>query len=192
VSVPFERHGSVAVTLVAAQPQKQHLTWVQQVNAEDTRSAGARLFCFPGEVMIAWLSWYCLFERCALTCCRAVADAKTHIKSFIKHQVSGALFFALIYRVQFQALNPFCFQEQANDARASAYAARWYQHTVTKAKERYEEASSRKQPFADIALVLHSISPPSFPPQDEERAAAAAAAAKLKGTKHLRLKQHPL
>jgi hypothetical protein len=95
-----------------------------------------------------------------------------------------------VYRVQLQTLNPFCFQEQDNDARASAYAARWYQQTVTKAKERYEKASSRKQPFTNVALI--SIPPPSFPLQDEERAAAAAAAAKLKGTQHLRLQQHPL
>jgi hypothetical protein len=49
-----------------------------------------------------------------------------------------------------------------------------------------------KQPYTNIDVTLHSIAHPSFPLQDEERTAAAAAAAKLKGKKHLQLKQHPL
>ena len=85
-----------------------------------------------------------MYLRVRLTCYRAVADAKTHIKSFIKHQVSAPLDCVRFDRVRLQAMNLFCFQEEANDAKASAYAARWYQQTVTKAKERYEEVSSNR------------------------------------------------
>jgi hypothetical protein len=152
----------------------------------------------------------CDAQDARLTRCRAVADAKSHIKSFIKHQVRA---FRALYRSSalFATLKPVppSHQEQNNDAKASAYAAHWYRQTVTKAKERYEQVRPpllmlllRQQPHCaarDLNANALSTPPPSSQPrplpppaQDEERTAAAAAAAKLKGAKHLRLSKHPL
>ncbi len=91
-----------------------------------------------------------------LTHRRAVADAKSHIKSFIKHQVRPSS--SPCHRVPSKPDPLVPHQEQDNNAKASAYAAHWYRQTVAKAKEEYDLVCAPPPPPPTPPFLLFSCS----------------------------------